>query len=170
MQNPRLVQIGQSATELYPHPKCGTIAAAKDGSVWTLWTKGSNQNNPPRLSNDWRLITTYCGAKFRPKQSIGLPAPVARELYPDGKSQFRVIAGRFNLECYLGRVLKDWEVCRHGRGGNSDHSFDNLSVGCQLTNIIDEVEMGRIKTSPDHLRAAIHRLTTILNETTHPSD
>ena len=160
---PKLKQetIGQKPTKLYPHPKCPEIAAAPDGSVWTLWTKGTNQHNPPKLSTTWRLLDTYCGAKFRPKQSIVLPSPVIRQL---GKVQHRVIAGRLNLECFLNRQLEPWEVCRHGALGNCDHSLENLSVGCQLNNIIDEVESGNIQTTPEQLEQAIYRLSALLKK------
>ena len=154
---------GLKPINLHPHPKCSSVAASEDGTLWTLWTKGSNQHNPPKLSTTWQLLDTYCGAKFRKKQSIALPAPVARQV-TTGKAHFRVIAGRFNLECFLGRPLQQWEVCRHGPGGNSDHSKANLSVGCQLNNIIDEVEAGNIQTTPEQLKEAIHRLNALLKE------
>tara|TARA_S200002703_G_C3696848_1_gene214006 strand:- start:28 stop:618 length:591 start_codon:yes stop_codon:yes gene_type:complete len=154
---------GQKPTKLYPHPKCPEIAAAADGSVWTLWTKGSNQHNPPKLSTTWRLLDTYCGAKFRKKQSIALPAPVARQLIT-GRAHYRILAGRLNLECFLNRQLESWEVCRHGDLGNCDHSLGNLSVGCQLNNIIDEVESGNIQTTPEQLEQAIHRLNALLKK------
>ena len=161
-QSPRLVKIGQKPTKLYIHPKCNKIGAAEDGTVYTLWSKGVGSRKPA-LTDEWREITTYCGAKFRPKQSIGIPSEVAKEL--NDKAQFRVVAGRFNLECYLGRSLEDWEVCRHGNAGNCDHSLKNLSVGCQLNNIIDEVESGGIKTTPEQIQIAINRLTAILSTT-----
>jgi hypothetical protein len=159
------VKLGQIPTKLYPHPKCAEIAAAEDGTVWTLWTKGKNQNNPPKLTDNWRLIDTYCGAKFRNKQSIALPAPVARQIVT-GKTHYRVLAGRFNLECYLGRTLKEHEVCCHGPLGNNDHSKQNLTVDCQLNNIIDEVVAGRITTTPESLQRAINRLNELLNLST----
>lgn len=154
---------GQKPTKLYPHPKCPEIAAAADGSVWTLWTKGTNQHNPPKLSTTWRLLDTYCGAKFRKKQSIALPAPVAKKLIT-GRVHYRILAGRLNLECFLNRQLESWEVCRHGALGNCDHSLGNLSVGCQLNNIIDEVESGNIQTTPEQLEQAIHRLNDLLKK------
>tara|TARA_R100000951_G_C2513836_1_gene141274 strand:- start:11 stop:514 length:504 start_codon:yes stop_codon:yes gene_type:complete len=154
--------IGQNVTELYPHPKCSSIAADPNGSVYTLWTKGAGSRRPQLTESNWRLITTYCGAKFRPNQSIALPKPVCEEL---GVKGFRVLSGRFNLECYLGRTLQRWEVCRHGDLGNCDHSLANLSPGCQLNNIIDDVESGRIKTTPEQLRIAIDRLSCLLNST-----
>jgi hypothetical protein len=89
-----------------------------------------------------------------------LPSEVAKYL---PTNSFRVLAGRFNLECYLGRTLDDWEVTRHGPGGNGDHSKDNLTVGCQLNNIIDEVLAGKIKTSPEQIKHAIARLTNYLS-------
>jgi hypothetical protein len=157
-------------TKLYPHPKCSEIAAAEDGSVWTLWTKGRNQHNPPKLSNTWRLVDTYCGAKFRTKQSIAVPAPVAKQLLGvkqllSGKQQQRTLAGRLNLECYLGRVLEPHEVCCHGPLGNNDHSKKNLSADCQLNNIIDEVVAGRIPTTPESIKRAIARLEAHLSTT-----
>ena len=154
--------VGQTPTKLYPHPKCSSIAAAEDGSVWTLWSKGKNQNNPPKLTDQWRKLDTYCGPKFRPKQSIALPAPVAKQIIT-GKAHYRTLAGRFNLACYLGRELEDHEVCRHGAGGNSDHSKANLSVGCQLNNIIDSVIDGSIPTTKESIEQAINRLQDYLS-------
>lgn len=147
--------------DIYLHPQCLDIGASEDGKVWTCWTKGSGSRRPFKTEY-WRHQDTYCGAKFRPKQSIALPKEVANQLQT---SNCRVLAGRFNLECYLGRKLQDWEVCRHGDLGNCDHSKSNLSVGCQLNNIIDEIELGRIKTTTDQIQHAIERLTVILSTT-----
>jgi hypothetical protein len=159
---------GPIHTKLYPHPQCSEIAAAEDGSVWTLWTKGRNQHNQPKLSNTWRLVDTYCGAKFRAKQSITVPAPVARQLCSvSGNVSYRINAGRLNLECYLGRVLEPHEVCCHGPLGNIDHSKKNLSADCQLNNIIDEVVAGRIPTTPESIKRAIARLEAHLSTTTN---
>ena len=133
------------------------IGALEDGTVWTRWSKGKNQYQPPVLLDYWRINDTYCGAKFRPKQSITVPAPIAKELVTRPRNN-RVLAGRFNLECYVNRLLEGWEVCRHGRGGNSDHSMANLSAGCQLNNIIDEVESGKIVVPQYSLEIAIKRL------------
>jgi hypothetical protein len=159
MPKPRLEKIGGIATELYPHPKCDKIAAAPDGSVYTLWTKGAGARRPA-LSSEWRKITAYCGAKFRPNQSMAIPKPVAIEM---GVKGFRVLSGRFNLECFLGRCLEPWEVCRHGSGGNQDHSMSNLQPGCQLNNIIDEIELGRLVTTRPQILRAINRLQCLLN-------
>ena len=131
-----------------------TIAAHTDGSVWTRWTKGLGKRKP-ELSDDWRELTTYCGSKFRPRQSIAVPQRVA-DIISTGNC--RVLAGRFNLSCYLGRVLEDWEVCRHGSLGNGDHSKANLSVGCQLNNIVDSVIDGSIPTTQESVQQAIDRL------------
>ena len=144
---------------------CAEIAADEDGTLWTRYSKGTNQNNPPKLMDTWRLITTYCGPKFRPKQSVAIPAPVARELGIG--NQYRVVAGRINLECFLGRTLKEHEVCCHGPGGNSDHSKENISVNCQLNNIIDSVIDGSILTTKESIALAINRLEAYYREITN---
>lgn len=141
------------------HPLTDTIAAHRDGSVWTRWTKGKGSYRP-ELVDEWRELTTYCGSKFRPKQSIAIPSEVAKLIKTN---QYRVLAGRFNLSCYLGRVLEDWEVCRHGYGGNCDHSKANLSVGCQLNNIVDSVIDGSIPTTRESVQQAIDRLNDYLS-------
>ena len=146
--------------DIYVHPSCEDIGASANGDVWTCWTKGSGSRRPIKTKY-WRLQDTYCGAKFRPKQSIALPVEVATQL--GNKNKCRVIAGRFNLECYLGRPLETWEVCRHGIRGNCDHSIGNITVGCQLNNIIDEVIAGRIITNRSQLVEAIERLTDYLS-------
>ena len=141
------------------HPLTDTIAAHEDGSVWTRWTKGIGSRKP-ELVDEWRKLTTYCGSKFRPNQSIAIPSEVSKLLK---MSHNRALAGRFNLTCYLGRELLDHEVCRHGPGGNQDHSKANLSVGCQLNNIIDSVIDGSIPTTPESIEEAIERLKTHLS-------
>ena len=155
------VTTGRTLIDIYLHPRCPQIGATADGKVYTLWTKGVGSRRPT-LGASWRELTTYCGAKFRPKQSIALPSNVVK--YCPNPNHIRVVAGRFNLECFLGRILEDWEVCRHGSGGNCDHSKGNLSVGCQLNNIIDEVEIGAIKTNKEQLSLAIDRLLTLYND------
>jgi len=110
------------------------------------------------------MITAYCGARFRPRQSVATPAPVTRAL---GLTHHRVLAGRFNLECFLGRKLESHEVCCHGPGGNGDHSKANLSVGCQLNNIIDSVIDGSIESTPESIDLAIRRLEAYYREITN---
>ena len=161
-QKQKKEEAGQTPTKLYFHPRDNTIAAAEDGSVWTLWSKGKNGANPPKLTDTWRRIDVYCGPKFRPKQSIVLPVRVAENVII-GKAHQRALAGRFNLACYLGRELEDHEVCRHGAGGNCDHSKANLSVGCQLNNIVDSVIDGSILTTRESIQQAIDRLQNYLS-------
>lgn len=162
-----LVPTGQNVIDIYLHPRCSDIGATEDGSVYTCWSKGKNQNSPPARQKEWRKITSYCGARFRPNHSISLPVPVHKAL---GLTTTRILSGRLNLECYLGRSLHPWEVCRHGKGGNQDHSKANLKAGCQLNNIIDDVEYGKIPTTPEQVEDAINRLQVYLTNSTKPND
>ena len=86
---------------------------------------------------------------------------------PTQKRHGRVTAGRFNLECFLGRDLEKHEVCCHGPGGNSDHSKANISVNCQLNNIIDSVIDGSIPTTQESIALAINRLEAYYREITN---
>ena len=154
-------------TELYPHPLCPYVAADVSGSVWTRYTKGAGMRKNT-ITDTWRLLEHYTGPRFRPKSNVSLPMAAMEFLDPTGgKWCNKVGAGIFNLECFLGRTLKDHEVACHGPGGNCDHSKSNLSVNCQLNNIIDSVIDGSILTTPESIALAINRLEAYYREITN---
>lgn len=81
-------------------------------------------------------------------------------------------AGRFVLECYLGRLLEPWEVCRHGINGPNDHSYLNVSPGDAVNNMIDDLENGKSQTSLTYLIQAQSRLARLISTftSTQPTD
>lgn len=83
-----------------------------------------------------------------------------------GKSANKCIAGRFTLECYLGRTLESWEVCRHGIAGPTDHSYLNVSPGDAVNNMIDDLENGKSETNLTYLIQAQSRLARLISNYT----
>ena len=74
----------------------------------------------------------------------------------DGQSYKRYVS-RLTLSAKLGRELEPWEEARHIDGDPRNNSMDNLEPGCRLNNIIDEYELGRLKTSKEQIDIAIRR-------------
>ena len=65
---------------------------------------------------------------------------------------------RLALSAKLGRELEPWEEACHINGDPGDDSFENLKAACRINNIIDEIEIGRLKTSKEQVLIAIERL------------
>ena len=75
---------------------------------------------------------------------------------PEGKhtkSRARLV-----LSAKLGRPLMPYEDACHINGDPTDDRMSNLKASDRLNNIIDELESGRIETSPEYLDLAIERL------------
>ncbi len=94
-------------------------------------------------------------------RKTGPPGQVGRtylNIRDTGKPHVKRYVARLVLSAKLGRELEPWEEACHGNGDHSDNSMSNLNVGCRLNNIIDDIELGRVKTSPQELERAIERL------------
>ena len=147
------------------------MGATFDGEIWTRYVPRKHGG----IVGEWRLITTYSRArnsastridkKFRnsarDKEMVTLPAAFTKNV-PDKMSQL-FLAGRFALECYLGRTLESFEVCRHGIAGPSDHSYLNVSPGDAVNNMIDDLENGKSRTSLTYLIQAQSRLARLIS-------
>ena len=143
-----------------PHPKSKAVKLCSCRRRYSLdfmnsLTKGSNQYNPPKVSSEWRMITTYCGAKFRKNQSIALLLSISCHENSSQEKHITVIIRTIQLRILLGRVLEPWEVCRHGEGGNCDHSKKNLSTGCQEIILLTVLSTDQIPTTEESNRQSI---------------
>lgn len=78
-----------------------------------------------------------------------------------GEQRKKPYIARLVLSAKLGRTLESWEDACHKNGDCGDNSMDNLQVGCRLNNIIDDIELGRLKTSPEQIERAIARLEAL---------
>ena len=78
---------------------------------------------------------------------------LCRSGYRATKTRARVV-----LEAKLGRKLEPFEDACHINGDPSDDRMENLKAADRLNNIIDEVELGRIGTTPEYIALAIKRL------------
>ena len=107
---------GQIATKLFLHPLDPNMAATFDGRIWTRYVAYKRGG----VIGEWRELTKYTSDRMRkesnrPKTSnrtktkIAVPTWFAAEFYPNGKRGYgTIIAGRFTLECYLGRRLESY--------------------------------------------------------------
>jgi hypothetical protein len=73
------------------------------------------------------------------------------------------VTHRVILSAKLGRELEPWEQVRHIDGDRNNNHMDNLSVGCAVLNMIDDIENGTRQTSPEYIKQAISRLTQLLH-------
>ena len=85
--------------------------------------------------------------------------------YRATKSRARVV-----LEAKLGRQLEPFEDACHINGDPTDDRMENLRAADRLNNIIDEVEQGRIGTSPEYVALAIKRLQDLQSKMTKISE
>ena len=80
----------------------------------------------------------------------------------DGRPDVPKSVARHVLSAKIGRPLESWEHACHGPGGPGDDSMGNLSVGCVLNNVLDDIEMGTRFTSHEELRRALGRIQALL--------
>ena len=144
------------------------MGASYNGRLFTRY-----ENRTGRIG-EWRELTKYFGAERRLASSltsaVQKSSTKTRELVTipvrfqrvKGFKANKATAGRLCLECYLGRPLEKWEVCRHGQSGPDDHSYTNLQVGDAVSNMIDDIETGRSETSKTMLIENIARLERLL--------
>lgn len=148
------------------------MGAAFDGSIWTRYVKFTQAIGP------WRELTGYQKAgrltqgpgvsqtSKRLKTIIGAPKIFVDKFYPNPTKTGMINCGRFALECYLGRTLESFEVCRHGIGGPNDHSYLNVSPGDAVNNMIDDLENGKSETNLTYLIQAQSRLARLISNYT----
>ena len=147
------------------------MGATPDGRVWTRYEYRK------RTIGDWRELTGYgsCTNTARKTgQALAQPrtSPRVKEIIsvprvflekaglPSNGNAYR--AGRFFLECYMGRLLASWEVCRHGMAGPTDHSYGNVSPGDAVNNMIDDLENGKSETSLSYLIQSKNRIERLI--------
>ena len=75
----------------------------------------------------------------------------------DAGRTHRVTVGRAVLAAKEGRWPADFEDACHLNGDPTDNAFCNLRLGCRVNNILDEIEMGRLRTTPTYLLTAARR-------------
>ena len=73
------------------------------------------------------------------------------KLLDDSGKRRNVTVARAVLAAKDGKWPTDFEDACHISGDSSDNSFANLRRGCRLNNIIDEISIGRLKSSPFYL-------------------
>ena len=98
----------------------------------------------------------------------GLRGKVLKPFYKDRRKtrlKYKPLSGRSNisaarlvLSAKLGRELDPHEDACHINGDPLDNRMCNLRASDRLNNIIDEYELGRLKTTPELIDQAIERL------------
>jgi len=78
-------------------------------------------------------------------------------LTDDNGNKKNVTVARAVLAAKEGKWPDDFEDACHISGNSGDNSFENLRRGCRLNNIIDEIEIGRLKTNRFYLLKAAER-------------
>ena len=82
-------------------------------------------------------------------------------LYREDGTKASLISHRIIMSAKLGRQLEPWEQVRHLDGDRNNNHMDNLSVGCAILNMIDDIENGSRSTSIEYIDEAIERLLAI---------
>jgi len=82
-------------------------------------------------------------------------------LYREDGSMASLISHRIIASAKLGRELKPWEQVRHLDSDRNNNHMDNLSVGCAVLNMIDDIENGTRETSAEYIAEAIERLQAL---------
>ena len=123
----------------YPIPGFPLYAANWDGQIKNIQTE--------------KILRTYSHGKDSKRRS-----KIQKLQLSADKQGYKVYAHRVVLSAKLGRLLEPWEDCRHMDGDPLNNRMDNLEPGCRLNNIIDEYELGRLKTSKEQILIAIERL------------
>ncbi len=145
------------------------MGATFDGSIWTRYVAYKSGG----VVGEWRQLTAFYGGKAKGGNGVRGPAVSSERLsnvpLPSyfmrarGYKSNTYKAGRFTLECYLGRFLESWEVCRHGIAGPNDHSYLNVSPGDAVNNMIDDLENGKSETSLSYLIQAKNRIDRLIS-------
>ena len=106
-------------------------------------------------------IISYVGKEPRILKQV--PQKNARcrkqiSLVDDSGEKKYLVAHRVIASAKLGRPLEVWEQVRHGKKGRTVNSMDNLSIGCCVLNMIDDIENGTRETNASYIDQAIVRL------------
>ena len=83
-------------------------------------------------------------------------------LVDDEGNKKYLIAHRVIASAKLGRPLEDWEQVRHLGNDRNDNHMKNLTVGCAVLNMLDDIEAGTRFTSPEYLEEALVRIVNLL--------
>ncbi len=119
---------------IWPIPNCPNYFANADGDVM----RGGKKLKPYFKNNKKRKRMVLC-------------------LYVRGKRK-RVSVARLVLSAKLGRPLLRLEDACHINGNPLDNRMRNLRAADRVNNIIDEIELGRLSTTPFYVDMAIRRL------------
>ena len=115
--------------------------------------------------NEQGDIRSTSTCKLRKQQlKTGKPGQSCRrwiDVREPGKPRKKPYSARLILSAKLGRELHPWEDACHINGDAGDNRMCNLEAKCRLNNIIDEIESGRIQTTPEQIDKAIARLMAI---------
>lgn len=173
-QKPSTVKHGLTHTneKLWLHPLDENMGAAFDGTIWTRYVP-----NKSDVIGEWRVLNRYYGCRVKvlnphcgPKSTstrtsdVVVPGSFSRRVPNSRKQMYN--AGRLTLECFIGRVLENHEVCRHGVGGPNDNGYLNVAPGDGLNNIIDDLENGKSETSLTYLIQAQQRIERLIRNHT----
>ena len=71
------------------------------------------------------------------------------------------ITHRIIMAAKLGRWLKPWEQVRHIDGNRNNNHMDNLTAGCAVNNMLDDIENGTRQTDAANIDLAIQRLKVL---------
>ena len=82
-------------------------------------------------------------------------------LTDDNGVKCSLISHRIIMSAKLGRQLETWEQVRHLDSDRNNNHMDNLSVGCAILNMLDDIENGTRQTSAEYISEAISRLTQL---------
>ena len=74
------------------------------------------------------------------------------------------ITHRILMSAKLGRFLLPWEQVRHKDSNRSNNHMSNLTIGCAVLNMIDDIENGTRQTSAEYIDEAIERLLQIKSQ------
>ena len=133
----------------YPVPGYPDYSVREDGAVisYRKYTTGYILSDPEE-GYGWDGKGRRTSTRVRLNVSVGSP-------YKTFSTQ------RVALSAKLGRWLEPWEEVRHIDGDFKNNCLNNLEAGDHLNNIIDDIEQGKRKTSPEYLELAITRLKAL---------
>jgi len=132
----------------YPVPGFDKYTVTEDGSIWSYYGKGGTRR---------KLKVTLVKKRQSNTRLYGF---VKLQIAGTNK-QLTVNHYRVIMAGKLGRWLEEWEQVRHLDGDTANNTMDNLSVGCVINNLIDDLENGSRQTNEENLDIAIARLTAL---------